>query len=231
MSLARRGSGLHRRRQACVHAGALVAIICAMVLPGPAALHAQSDAPTDEAGLAQLVRDMAVQTAGSLGERELRVRVLPEDAHPMVLQVFAEECAARGVQLVASATARLTLEVRTLSVTTLPPNGAATTGASGASASTGSSLSPSTASHGNSSYVRRLEAVVGVLAEASDGSVRFAREFRAERADTLTGEAVTAVRDLRIPPSPSWIERALVPVVAATAAVVVAVLLFTVRGS
>lgn len=230
MHAARRGHTCCRV-QACVGTMVLVAVVCAGAMLHPALLRAQSEPPGDEAGLAQLVRDMAAQTAGSLGERELRVRVLPEDAHPMVLQVFAEECAARGVQLVASAPARLTLEVRTLSVTTLPVNGAASSGANGASATTGSSLSPSTASHGNSSYVRRLEAVVGVLAEASDGSVRFAREFRAERADTLRGEVPAAVRDLRIPPSPSWIERALVPVVAATAAVVVAVLLFTVRGS
>lgn len=192
-------------------------MLCASTLLRFDIARAQTDVPTDEAGLVQLLRDMAVQTSGSLGERELRVRVLPEDAHPMVLQVFAEECAARGVQLVATANARLTLDVRMLSVTIGVPGA--------------SSQSPSTASHGNSSYVRKLEAVVGVLAEASDGSVRFAREFRGERADTLTGAVSVGVRDLRVPPSPSWIERALVPVVAATAAVVVAVLLFTVRGS
>lgn len=208
---------LRTRMHARVRCVAVVAMLCASALLRFDIARAQTDVPTDEAGLVQLLRDMAVQTAGSLGERELRVRVLPEDAHPMVLQVFAEECAARGVQLVATANARLTLDVRMLSVTIGVPGA--------------SSQSPSTASHGNSSYVRKLEAVVGVLAEASDGSVRFAREFRGERADTLTGAVSVGVRDLRVPPSPSWIERALVPVVAATAAVVVAVLLFTVRGS
>ncbi len=206
------------RMHVCVlRDAAIVALLCVAALLRTDVVWAQTESPTDEAGLAQLLRDMAIQTAGSLGERELRVRVLPEDAHPMVLQVFAEECAARGVQLVATADARLTLDVRVLSVTTGVP--------------VASSQSPSTASHGNSSYVRRLEAVVGVLAEASDGTVRFAREFRGERADTLMGAVSAGVRDVRIPPSPSWIERALVPVVAVTATVVVAVLLFTVRGS
>lgn len=217
MTATHHGPTLLDRMHARVRRTAVVVVLCAAAMLRADAVRAQDGAPTDEVGLAQLVRDMAVQTAGTLGARELRVRVLPEDAHPMVLQVFAEECAARGVQLVATATDRLTLDVRVLSVTIGVPEP--------------SSQSPSTASHGNSSYVRRLEAVVGVLAEASDGSVRFAREFRGERADTLTGAVRAGVRDLRIPPSPSWIERALVPVVAATAAVVVAVLLFTVRGS
>ncbi len=190
-----------------MHAGLVgsAMLICVLFVAAASARAQDQIASTDEAGLSSLLRDMAVQTAGAVGEREIRIRMLPEDVHPMVLQVFAEECALRGVQITGGAAAQLTLDVR--------------------------SLSASTVSHDKSSYVRRLEAMVGVLAEASDGTVRFTRTFRGERVDTLTGVIPPASRDYRFLHSASWIERALVPIVAATAAVVVAVLLFTVRGS
>lgn len=171
----------------------------------------RDDVPSEAEAIALLLRpvaeESAVAAASSCGAGPLLLRVLPADAAPVLTQVFAEELLTRGIAVRTAGEGvecTLTVEAR--------------------------ALRSSTVSSGNSSYLRKIETVLGLHLERRDGSVPFSREARLEREDTLAGDPPYDRRShLREEPSwwRSWIEPALVTVTA----VVVVVLLFTVRGS
>lgn len=199
------GSRRLRAIMAVVLLGAFSASLCAQEAP------LQEDVPTEAEAIALLLRSVAeesaVAVASSCGAEPLLLRVLPEDVAPVVTQVFAEEMIKRGIAVRTTGEGSehtLTVDVR--------------------------ALRSSTVSSGNSAYLRKIQTVLGLHLELRDGSVPFSREVRREREDTLAGDPPYDRRNhLREKSSwwQSWIEPALVTVTA----VVVVVLLFTVRGS
>ncbi|MBR9975866.1 MAG: hypothetical protein KFF77_09825 [Bacteroidetes bacterium] len=203
------GSRRLRAIMAVVLLGALSASLSASLCAQEVPL--QEDVPTEAEAIALLIRSVAeesaIAVASSCGAEPLLLRVLPEDVAPVVTQVFAEEMIKRGIAVRTTgegAEHTLTVEVR--------------------------ALRSSTVSSGNSAYLRKIETVLGLHLERRDGSVPFSHEVRREREDALAGDPPYDRRNhLREKSSwwQSWIEPALVTVTA----VVVVVLLFTVRGS
>lgn len=178
-------------------------VLCAM-----SAVAADAQPLSDESAVAVLVRQAARESAEKLtGAVELRF--IPEDTHPVVRQIFAEEFSARGfgVTLGTGVGAyRATVDVRELEASAVSSN--------------------------NSFYFRTIRARLGVLLEntAQPGAV-YAKEFLLSRRDTLDGTAPYARKDFRAEAPPSWLESILEPVVITATAAVIVILLFTVRGS
>ena len=192
----------------------LAAIIAVtfLLVASAAPLPAQPHAVPDEAeAVALLLRGMAEETAAeaasACGAGPLLLRVLPDDALPTARQVFAEELMERGVSVRTAggqSACVLTVEIR--------------------------ALRSSTVSSGNSSYLRKIESVVGLLLEQPDGAVVLSRERRRERSDTLAGDAPYDERSY-LPGEVSWWQSWIEPALVTVTAAVVVVLLFTVRGS
>jgi hypothetical protein len=88
----------------------------------------------------------------------------------------------------------------------------------------------SAVSSGNSSYFRKIEATLGLLLEEHDGTVAYSRERLLERSDTLAGDAPYSARSY-LEDGTSWWDGLLEPALVTATAVVIAILLFTVRGS
>lgn len=168
-------------------------------------------APTDAEAISMLLRsaaeDAAIAASSSCGSGPLFLRVLPEDAPPALTQVFAEELMQRGIAVRTAGEAescRLTVEAR--------------------------ALRSSTVSSGNSSYLRKIESTLGLTLEQRDGTVAYARERQLVRSDTLSGTPPYAERSY-LHEERSWWESLIEPALVTVTAVVIVVLLFTVRGS
>jgi hypothetical protein len=180
----------------------------AIVLTCAAAV-ARAQAPTEEQRAAEMLREIAGATLPYLPAGSVRLSVSPDNAPPMVLQVFSESLAERqtGVATGAGhADYTLSVDVR--------------------------GMNSGTDSHGNSSYLRTVSVSAGIFAKDNrTDSVLFSKQFDLVRRDTLDGEPVYAQKDLLSAGERSWIDGVLVPGIAAVAAVIIVVLLFTIRGS
>lgn len=180
--------------------------IAACMLMLPAAAGAQ--APTDAEAVALLLRPVAEEAAARVQQPGVLLRVLPDGAPVTVTQVFAEELQERGRRVYfteAGAEAVLTVDVR--------------------------DMHSSTASSGNSSYFRTMDVTLGVLLQdTGEGQITWSREFQRSRTDTLDGEAPYAQRNL-LGEQPSFWDGLFEPLLVTASAVVIAILLFTVRGS
>jgi hypothetical protein len=180
-------------------------LACLIGLAGP--LLAQTE--TDEEAMAGMLRSAAHETAGKLAGRPVLLRVLPDDAHPMVRQIFTEEALAAGSTVTGEdgkALGRLNVDVRGIRM--------------------------SAVSLQNSSYLRNLSATIGVLADdRRDGTVLWSKEYRLVRADTVLGPVPQQSRDIRDESAPGWTESILTPLLVTATAIVIVILLFFVRGS
>ncbi len=169
------------------------------------ALQAQ---PSEESRFVEMVREASRDAAAALHSGSASVRVLPEDAHPLVRQVLAEEVSRTGARVTepSQAEAQIVMDLREMKLYTV--------------------------SLGNSSYLRRCVFQAGVLVTGrSRDAISWSRSVSAERLDTLDTAPENRERDFRTLSSSTWIDDVLVPLLAATAAVLTVVLLFTVRGS
>ena len=164
---------------------------------------------SDETALAGLIREAARETAAKAAPGETELRVLPEEIHPMPRQIFAEELAARNIAARGQSpntAARITVDVREMNSSTDPL--------------------------GKSSYLRTVSLSLGVMIEDRvTGAVAWSKSFDLQHADTLSGSPEYEYRDFRNTEPDTWVDSVLLPVLTAGAALVVVVLLFTVRGS
>lgn len=169
---------------------------------------APSTAPSEAQALTLLLREAATEAASAAtGCGSVQLRVAPGNAPFALRQVFAEELMTRGITVRsdgARAACRMHVEAR--------------------------GMISSAVSSGNSSYLRKIEATIGILLEEGDGSVVYSRERQLARVDTLEGEPPGDTRSL-FDDTPSWWESWLEPALVTATAAVIAVLLFTVRGS
>ncbi|MDH7515193.1 MAG: hypothetical protein QHI48_04885 [Bacteroidota bacterium] len=165
---------------------------------------------SDETALADLLRRAARESALRTEGIPVHLRITPETVHPMVWQVFSEELTQRGATVYTgrqgAARMRLTVDVRELRISAVP--------------------------HRDSSYLRTSVAVLGVFGtDETDGAVRWSKEYRYAETDTVAGVLVCREKDFRTTDAPDLWDAVFGPIIAVAAAVVIVVLLFTVRGS
>ncbi|MBN1447495.1 MAG: hypothetical protein JXA28_06160 [Bacteroidetes bacterium] len=172
----------------------------------PIGLAAQ--APADAEAMSMLLRDAAAEAASRVTQESVLLRVLPDDGPVLVTQVFAEELQERSHRVVigdAEAGSILTVEIR--------------------------EMYSSTASSGKSSYFRMMHATLGILLEdRTRNAVTWSREMQLSRTDTLDGVAPYTQR-FWLAERPSFWSRLLEPLLVTVSVFVIALLLFTVRGS
>jgi hypothetical protein len=177
-----------------------------LLLVFPVGLAAQ--APADAEAMSTLLRDAAAEAASRVTQESVLLRVLPDDGPVLVTQVFAEELQQRSRRVVigdAEAGSMLTVEIR--------------------------EMYSSTVSSGKSSYLRTMHATLGILLEDRvRNTVTWSREMPLSRTDTLEGDAPYA-RRFWLEERPSFWDRLLEPLLVTASVVVIALLLFTVRGS
>ena len=177
----------------------------ALLLFAAGALQGQS---TDAEAMAELLRTAAKESVPHCRGRQVGLLLPSEGLSPMVEQVFAEELFAAGRSV-------LTVEEGSESVLRLDVR----------------DMHSSTAQSTNSSYFRKMELTLGVLVEeTAGGRLLWSREFTLSRTDTLDGTAPYAERSW-LDESPSWWESFYQPALLTLTAGVIALLLFTVRGS
>jgi hypothetical protein len=173
-------------------------------------VHVVSDTYTEQEALALLLREAArdvAAAAAACGSGPVLLLVMPENAPPVLRQVLAEELMQRGIGVRTTAgdeRCRLTVEAR--------------------------GMRSSAVSMGNSSYLRKIVATLGFFLEQGDGNVVYSQERLLERSDTLRGEAPYSDYSY-LDEDSSWWDALLEPALATATAIVIAVLLFTVRGS
>ena len=195
-----------------------IGVICGSIVP---TVHAQldadapaaqvfSDAPTEQEALALLLREAAQDAAAAAvacGSGPVLLRISPEHAPPVLRQVLAEELMQRGIGVRTTEggeRCRLMVEVR--------------------------GMRSSAVSMGNSSYLRKIVATLGIFLEEGEGNVVYSRERLLTRSDTLPG-VVPYSDHSYLDEDSSWWDALLEPALVTATAIVIAVLLFTVRGS
>jgi hypothetical protein len=170
-------------------------------------VHAQAGATSVQEALLILLREVARESAAACPAGPVLLSVTPSGAPTLLRQVFAEALMDRGVAVRTSGDGeqcRMNVDAR--------------------------GMYSSTVSAGNSSYLCKTVATLGILVEERSGRVAFARERSLERSDTLQGEAPFVYHSY-LDESTSWWDGLLEPVLVTVTAVVIVVLLFTVRGS
>lgn len=164
---------------------------------------------SDEQVLAELMRQAAKAAMEHLPQQDTELHVVPSDAHPMPFQIFSEEMALRNIAVRTrspQSPSRLTLDLR--------------------------EMNSSTTAVDKSSYLRTVTLSLGVMVEDRvAGTIAWSKSFHLQRSDTLSGVPAEEYRDFREVDDPTWVDTVLIPVLTAAAAVLVVVLLFTVRGS
>ncbi|MFA6233521.1 MAG: hypothetical protein WC824_04940 [Bacteroidota bacterium] len=168
---------------------------------------AQSDIPDEQTALLLLLREAAQEAAAACPAGPVLLDISPTRTPPILRQVFAEALMDRGLAVQTSGDGeqcRLSVDAR--------------------------GMYSSTVSTGNSSYLRKTIVTLGLLVEERSGKVAFARERTLARSDTLQGEAPFAYHSY-LDDSTSWWDGLLEPLLVTVTAVVIMVLLFTVRGS
>ncbi|MBE0643143.1 MAG: hypothetical protein IH600_03600 [Bacteroidetes bacterium] len=182
---------------------AVALLICA----APAALRAQGDALSDQEALVLVLQALARETAAACPAGPVLLRITPDGASVVLRQVFAEALMDRGLAVQTTGDGeqcRMEVDAR--------------------------GMYSSTVSAGNSSYLRKTVATLGILIEERSGKTAYARERTLERSDTLQGEAPFEFHSY-LDDATSWWDGLLEPLLVTVTAVVIVVLLFTVRGS
>ena len=163
---------------------------------------------TDAATLAEMLRPVAAEAAARSPAGAVHLSVLPEHAPVLVTQIFSEELQKRDRTVSfrqAENRSSLTVDVR--------------------------EMHSSAVSSGKSSYFRRMNVTLGILLRDYDaGQVSWSREFQLARTDTLDGDAPYTRRSWLDDHGSFWNDL-FEPLLVTASAVVIAILLFTVRGS
>jgi hypothetical protein len=161
---------------------------------------------TEESVCAVLLRDAARETAAHVDAASVQMLTFPADTHPMVVQIFSEELSRRNISVSAEARSGLSLDLREMNFSTVRLD--------------------------NSSYLRNASVSLGVvIGDRGAGSIRWSKEFRFAQRDTLDGVPAYQTKDLRESDRHSWLEAFAIPAITTAAAIIIVILLFTVRGS
>lgn len=167
----------------------------------------EPDEVDETEALLLLLRPIAREAAAHCMAGPVFLHILPEHSPMLLHEVFAEALMNRGLEVRTTAggeQSQLTIDVREMSM--------------------------SAVSGENSSYFRKTVVTLGILAEERSGKVTFAGERTAERGDSLSGEAPFTYRSY-LDDRRSWWETLLEPALVTATAIVIVILLFTVRGS
>jgi len=187
-------------------AAVLLRLVPFMLLCLPAKLPAQG--PSDAEAMSLLLRNAAAESAARVTQGRVLLRVIPPETPVLVTQVFAEELQSRSHHVVradADADAVMTVDVR--------------------------EMYSSTVSSGKTSYLRMMHATLGILLEDHVNSeITWSRELQISRTDTLDGTAPYS-RRLWLEDHSSFWGDLLESLLVTAGAAVIAILLFTVRGS
>lgn len=163
---------------------------------------------SDDAQLVDLLRRAARETARQVHASPV-LKLIPKDAPVMITQVFSEELAERGHRMFldeGKSQTKLILHAR--------------------------ALNSSTAALPNSSYLRTSSMDIGVhIEDQAGGAVLWSKTFTQSLTDTIPGNPPYSFRDYLAPASSSFWEDWIVPIVSGVAAIIIVVLLFTVRES
>ncbi len=166
-------------------------------------------APRSDLGaISELVRRAAAETAIHAAGSRVYLDIQPYDTHPVIPQIFAEELHALGLAVQTApveGAGRVTVDMREMLAYTVLLD--------------------------NSSYLRKVRLRLGAVIVAPGGeTVTWSREFELATVDTLAGEPVYEHRDF-LQDEKTWLEDILTPLAITATAVVILILLFTVRGS
>ena len=182
------------------------AVICAVLL-GAGTFTARGQ--TDETAIADMIAPAAAESARRCAGRIVQLAVAPEDAPPIVWQVFSAALLDHGATVKTDArdvSACLTVDLR--------------------------EMKSSAVSIDNSSYFKMISLSMGVMLEDRvRDTIEWSKEFSPARVDTLRGDRPYNQRDFLEESSATWTESLLTPVTVTATAIVLIVLLFTVRGS
>jgi hypothetical protein len=181
-----------------------IAILCCAAA---GAAQAQNGPINEQQALVHVLREAAREAAAACPSGPVLLRITPEGAPVVLRQLFAEALMDRGmaVQTIGDGeTFRMHVDAR--------------------------EMNSSTVSAANSSYLRKTVATLGILIEERTGKTVYSRERTIERSDTLQGDAPFAFHSY-LDETTSWWDGLLEPVLVTVTAVVIVVLLFTVRGS
>jgi hypothetical protein len=163
---------------------------------------------SEERALAELLREAARESALRVHGASVTLGMTPESLPVLVTQVFVEELQRRGIAVrtgSASQSDHMHVDMREMNF--------------------------STVSSENSSYLRTLTAVFGVLVHSKSEDVhRWSKEFTLQRIDTLARRPARSGHDWLEASSDPW-TTVLEPALIVLAGAVILVLLFTVRGS
>lgn len=163
--------------------------------------------PNEQEAVLLLLRELAQESAAACSAGPVLLSITPAGAPPVLQQVFAEALMDRSIAVQTSGggeQCRLSVDAR--------------------------GMHSSTVSTGNSSYLRKTVVTLGLMVEERSGKVLYSRERSVTRSDTLQGEAPFTYHS-HLDESTSWWDGLLEPVLVTLTAVVIVVLLFTVRGS
>ena len=185
------------------HLGRLGAAL--LLLSGTIEVQAQS---TDAEAMSALLREAAKESVQHCRGRRVALILTPEKIPPMDEQVFAEELQEAGHTVLTTESGSeniLRLDVR--------------------------DMNSSTAQSTKSSYFRKMELSLGILIEdVRAQQLIWSREYTLSRTDTLDGTPSYAERSW-LEDAPSWWDSFYQPALVTLTAGVIALLLFTVRGS
>jgi hypothetical protein len=159
-----------------------------------------------QSAISELLRDAAVQSARQIRSGKVVITAQPSVPAPHVLQVFTEELQRSGIQVFAAGDSadRLDITVR--------------------------EMRSSAVSLANSSYLRLVTVHLGVLLQhRSSREPSWSKSFSLSTTDTLATEPEEL--DFMQAESNSIWDSVLIPAAVSAATIIVAVLLFTVRGS
>jgi len=168
---------------------------------------AQSGPVSEQQAIVQVLREIAAETASACPSGPVLLQITPGEAPVVLRQVFSEALMDRGLPVQTTGDGeqcRVHVDAR--------------------------EMYSSAVSAGNSSYLRKTVATLGILVEERSGKLAYSRERTAERSDTLQGEAPFAYHSY-LDDETSWWDGLLEPVLVTVTAAVIVVLLFTVRGS
>jgi len=164
---------------------------------------------SDESLVVEVLRGVATEAAAHLDAGSVELRFNPEDVHLTVRQVFAAVLSERNIRIYTEprpAADLFFVDVRRLTVAKAPA--------------------------GENMTRRELRWDIGISIESRvKKMILWSRSFTGSTVDSLNGVVETGIQDFRTEENePFWLAL-LEPLLVATAAVIVVVLLFTVRGS
>jgi hypothetical protein len=164
---------------------------------------------TDEGVFPAMMQQPAQECAEKVPPGDLFLNINPVQAPICILQVFSEKLGQRGVHVSTgggSIPLEMDIDVR--------------------------EMNSSTALCGISSYLRHSSMRMGVIVRnKQSGVVLWSKEYPLTLTDTLSGVPEYRERNHLIPEKESWWESLATPVLLSAAALVIVVLLFTIRGS